>query len=168
VPRGGGAFADSGVNDGSRIQAGCRFDRYLLTHHVEDRLLSAKQMVRGGQLALACDDHESSRLKISALERPAFVPRTTGRRQEMTGTAGVSNRQVRNQIRPSPQVARSVPRTLSRWRHGFEPGWDYEQEPAGQRHSATAGGLVERRLKRRISRTRSCVANARSSRACGG
>jgi hypothetical protein len=24
----------------------------------------------------------------------------------------------------SPQVARSAPRTLSRWRHRFEPGWD--------------------------------------------
>ena len=57
---------------------------------------------------------------------PAFVPRTTGRRQETTGTAGVSNPQVRNRIRASPQVARSAPRTLSRWRHGFEPRWDYQ------------------------------------------
>jgi hypothetical protein len=24
-----------------------------------------------------------------------------------------------------PQVAKSAPRTLSRWRHGFEPRWDY-------------------------------------------
>jgi hypothetical protein len=63
--------------------------------------------------------------KISALNRPAFVPRTTGRRQEITGTAGASNRQVRNQIRPSPQVARSASRTLSRWRHGFKSRWDY-------------------------------------------
>jgi hypothetical protein len=52
--------------------------------------------------------------------RPAFVPRTTGRRQEMTGTAGASNPQVRNRIRTSAQVAKSAPRTLSRWRHGFE------------------------------------------------
>jgi hypothetical protein len=58
--------------------------------------------------------------------RPAFVPRTTGRRQETTGTAGASNPQVRNQIRPSPQVANPAPRTLSRWRHGFEPRWDYQ------------------------------------------
>jgi hypothetical protein len=66
---------------------------------------------------------------VGGASRPAFVPRTTGRRQEMTGTAEASNQQVRRQIRPSPQVARSAPRTLSRWRHGFEPGWDY----AGQR-----------------------------------
>ena len=54
--------------------------------------------------------------QITALDRPAFVPRTTGRRQEMTGTAEASNPQVRNPIRPTPQVARSAPRTLSRWR----------------------------------------------------
>jgi hypothetical protein len=39
----------------------------------------------------------------------------------MTGTAEASNPQVRNPIRPTPQIARSAPRTLSRWRHGFEP-----------------------------------------------
>jgi hypothetical protein len=44
----------------------------------------------------------------------------------MTGTAGASNPQVRSPIRTSPQVARSAPRTLSRWRHGFEPRWDYQ------------------------------------------
>ena len=64
--------------------------------------------------------------------RPAFVPRTTGRRQEMTGTAGASNPHVRNQIRASPQVVRSIPRTLSRWRHGFEPRWDYNCKVPGQ------------------------------------
>ena len=45
----------------------------------------------------------------------------------MTGTAGASNPQVRNQIRLSPQVAKSAPRTLSRWRHGFKSRWDYQQ-----------------------------------------
>src|SRR5215211_3637400 len=52
--------------------------------------------------------------QIAALDRPAFVPRTTGRRQEMTATPEVSNPEVRNQIRPSPQVARSAAGTLSR------------------------------------------------------
>jgi hypothetical protein len=61
--------------------------------------------------------------------RPAFVPRTTGRRQETVGTAGASNPQVRDSIRASPLVAKSAPRTLSRWRHGFKSRWDY----AGQR-----------------------------------
>src|SRR6266581_986775 len=62
------------------------------------------------------------------LVRPAFVPRTTGRRQETSRTAGAANPQVKKQIRVSSQLARSAPRTLSRWRHGFEPRWDY-QEP---------------------------------------
>ena len=69
---------------------------------------------------------------------PAFVPRTTGRRQETTGTAGASNPQVRNRIRASPQVAKSAPRTPSRWRHGFEPRWDYEREVPGQATSREA------------------------------
>jgi hypothetical protein len=74
--------------------------------------------------------------------RPAFVPPTTRRRQETIGTAGASNPQVRNQIRPSPQVAKSAPRTLSRWRHGFEPRWDYEYKGQGQGASLKAfGGL---------------------------
>src|ERR671911_2234897 len=75
-------------------------------------------------LALASDGDERHWPQVAALDRPAFVPRTTGRRQEMTGTAGASNPQVRNEIRPSPQVARSAPRTLSRWRHGFKSRWD--------------------------------------------
>src|SRR6266542_4423299 len=58
--------------------------------------------------------------------RPAFVPRTTGRREGMTRTAGASNPQVRNRICASSLVAKSTPRTLSRWRHGFEPRWDYQ------------------------------------------
>ena len=61
--------------------------------------------------------------------RPAFVPRTTGRRQEMTGTAGASNPQVRSPIRVSSLAARSGSRTLSRWREGFEPRWDYAGRP---------------------------------------
>ena len=59
--------------------------------------------------------------------RPAFVPRTTWRRQETARRAGASNPQVRNQIRVSSLVAKSAAKTLSRWRHGFEPRWDYER-----------------------------------------
>jgi hypothetical protein len=73
---------------------------------------------------------------------PAFVPRTTGRRQETTGMAGASNPQVRNRIRASPQVAKSAPRTLSRWRHGFEPRWDYEEKPQVTSRIATRTDLT--------------------------
>jgi hypothetical protein len=50
----------------------------------------------------------------------------------MMGMAGASDPQVRDQIRASPQVAKSAPRTLSRWRHGFEPRWDYKRKAPGQ------------------------------------
>jgi hypothetical protein len=94
--------------------------------------------------------------------RPAFVPRTTGRRQETTGTAGASNPQVRSQIRASPQVAKSAPRTLSRWRHGFEPRWDYHAKRAGHRPSLDRcrprTGDFRARLIPRISRGRSELA----------
>jgi hypothetical protein len=39
----------------------------------------------------------------------------------MTRTAGGSNPQVMEGIRALPQVAKSGSRTLSRWRHGFNP-----------------------------------------------
>src|SRR6266542_3127072 len=35
------------------------------------------------------------------------------------------NPQVDKHLKASPQVAESAPGTLSRWRHGFEPRWDY-------------------------------------------
>jgi hypothetical protein len=105
-------------------------------------------------LALSCDDHEPRWAQVAASNRPAFVPRTTGRGQEMTGTTGASNPHVRKQIRPSPQLERSAPRTLSRWRHGFKSRWDY----AGQRgypgvHEGEWHPLAPRRA-RRPTRTR--------------
>jgi hypothetical protein len=100
---------------------------------------------------------------------PAFVPRTTGRRQETTGTAGVSNPQVRNRIRASPQVARSAPRTLSRWRHGFEPRWDYEHKGPGHGASPEPIGSLNRdsnaeylaNIPRRIERSECAKERAR-------
>jgi hypothetical protein len=44
----------------------------------------------------------------------------------MGGRARASNPQLRNPIGLSPLVAKSAPRTPSRWRHGFEPRWDYQ------------------------------------------
>ena len=60
----------------------------------------------------------------------------------MTGNGWSIDPQVRNRIRPLPQVVKSTPRTLSRWRHGFEPRWDYKREPAGQRHRAVAADAL--------------------------
>jgi hypothetical protein len=76
---------------------------------------------------------DSALTRLSELAgRPAFVPRATRRRQETVGCAGATNLQVRVPIRVSPQVASSVPRTLSRWRHGFKSRWDYKRKAPGQ------------------------------------
>jgi hypothetical protein len=43
----------------------------------------------------------------------------------MTGTDPEPNPQVNTLIPLPPQVAKSARLNLSRWRHGFEPRWDY-------------------------------------------
>jgi hypothetical protein len=96
------------------------------------------------------DDHDQRLHQIAALDRPAFVPRTTGRRQEVRRKAGASNPHVRDRIRPSLQVARSAPRTLSRWRHGFEPRWDYAgQTPCPVVARLRGPALAPRRTRNR-------------------
>jgi hypothetical protein len=100
--------------------------------------------------------------------RPAFVPRTTERRQEMTGTARASNPHVRRRIWVSSLVATSASRTLSRWRHGFEPRWDYQgnvsvrdASSAGYPPSSSWCASVQPRSRERRDRSRR-RANARS------
>ena len=53
--------------------------------------------------------------------RPAFVPRTTGRRQEAMSAAEQQNAQVIGRIGASLQVPEVTPKTLSRWKHGSVP-----------------------------------------------
>ncbi len=62
----------------------------------------------------------------------------------MTGTVGASNPQVKNQIRISPQVAESGPRTLPRWRHGFKSRWDYDRKTPVQGTSPGSIGSLNR------------------------
>jgi hypothetical protein len=69
-------------------------------------------------LAPSVAAHGSSRIR----------PANDRRSQEITGTAGASNAQVRGRFRASPLVAKSAQRTLSRWRHGFEPRCDHQKE----------------------------------------
>ena len=96
-----------------------------------------------------------TRAKAARWSRPAFVPRTTGRCQEMTGTVGASNPQVSRQIWASPQVARSDSRTLSRWRHGFKSRWDYkEKRPLDISHRSSPSERVPRRSSRPRRRSR--------------
>jgi hypothetical protein len=52
--------------------------------------------------------------------------------------------QVDEHLKASAQVVESAPRTLSRWRHGFEPRWDYEHKGPGQGTSMKAFGRLNR------------------------
>ena len=42
----------------------------------------------------------------------------------------------------TPQVVELAPRTLSRWRHGFEPRWDYERKAPGEGTSPESIGSL--------------------------
>jgi hypothetical protein len=54
------------------------------------------------------------------------------------------NSPVRDPFPPPPQVTDSARLNLSRWRHGFEPRWDYERKVPGQRTNPEAIGLLNR------------------------
>jgi hypothetical protein len=53
-----------------------------------------------------------------------------------------ANPQVDRRNIASPHVVGSVSRTLSRWRHGFEPRWDYRREAPGQGTGREATGSL--------------------------
>ena len=55
-----------------------------------------------------------------------------------------ANPQLDKHLKASPQVAESAPRTLSRWRHGFEPRWDYKRKTPGQGASPGSIGSLNR------------------------
>src|SRR4029453_3207522 len=42
------------------------------------------------------------------------------------------------------QLVRSAPTTLSRWRHGFAPRWDYQRKASGQGTSPKSIGSLNR------------------------
>jgi hypothetical protein len=67
---------------------------------VKDAISATRE--RTSQLGLSSSAIPLPRLRI----RPAFVPRTTRRRQETAGSAGASNPLVTRQIRVSGQIAR--------------------------------------------------------------
>jgi hypothetical protein len=69
---------------------------------------------------------------------------------ENRGVATRNNRELNPQVsrlfpRP-PQVTGSAMLNLSRWRHGFEPRWDYERKPPGQGTSSKSSGSLSRDL----------------------
>ncbi len=73
--------------------------------------------------------------------QPPGDPEDIPHDDEERGAATTSNPepkpQVSGHVRPEPQVTDSARTTLSRWRHGFEPRWDYSRKRAG--HGLSAG-----------------------------
>ena len=57
---------------------------------------------------------------------PRGVPR------DDAGERVTKRRKLDEHLMASPQVVESVSRTLSMWRHGFEPRWDYGHKAPGQ------------------------------------
>jgi len=71
---------------------------------------------------------------------PVNIPHDIENRGVATGINQKLNPEVSGGIRPSPQVTKSVRLNLSRWRHGFEPRWDYEHKGPGQGTSLDESG----------------------------
>jgi hypothetical protein len=59
-----------------------------------------------------------------------------------TGIDRKLNPRVSAPFPPPPQVTCSTPTTLSRWRHGFEPRWDYKHKAPGQGTSPESVGRL--------------------------
>jgi hypothetical protein len=77
--------------------------------------------------------------------------------------AAWSNPEVSGPFRVPLQVTESARLNLSRWRHGFEPRWDYEHKGPGQGTSRKAFGGLNRDSTpniSRISRVASSVARS--------
>jgi hypothetical protein len=59
---------------------------------------------------------------------PVSIPHDIENRGVATGIDWELNPHVRGLFPPPPQVTELARVNLSRWRHGFEPRWDYEEQ----------------------------------------
>ena len=66
---------------------------------------------------------------------PVSIPHDIEWRGVTTGSDREPNRQVDDPLRPAMQVTEPAGLNLSRWRHGFEPRWDYKQKAWSEAHS---------------------------------
>jgi hypothetical protein len=84
----------------------------------------------------------SGRAKVVVVVRLPRIPypsrmtsKTEGERPATTGTESTDQRPISTLRRSS----RHRPVTLSRWRHGFEPRWDYKQKARSDSRSCLSG-----------------------------
>jgi hypothetical protein len=93
---------------------------------------------------------------------PVSIPHDYENRGEATRIDGELNPHVIGPIPPAPQVTEPPRLNLSRWRHGFEPRWDYQRKAPGQPPSSARhqrrNGHLQARLIPRISRGRTELA----------
>ncbi len=68
---------------------------------------------------------------------PVSIPHDIEKRGVITGTDPDPNPQLNGLIPLPPQVTGSAQLNLSRWRHGFEPRWDYDAKHAD--HGPSSG-----------------------------
>jgi hypothetical protein len=80
----------------------------------------------------------------SASGDPVFIPHDVEKRGVLTRIDPEPNSQVSDPFPPPPQVTDSARLNLSRWRHGFEPRWDYEWKTRGQGTSPGSIRLLNR------------------------
>ena len=84
------------------------------------------------------------RTRIGLATDPAQIPHDIENRPATTETNRELKQQVIHRFPPIPQVGDLARTTLSRWRHGFEPRWDYEHKGPGQGASLKAFGGLNR------------------------
>jgi hypothetical protein len=63
---------------------------------------------------------------------PVNIPHDVENRRVATRFDQELNPQISGPSRVPPQVTESARLNLSRWRHGFEPRWDYKRNVPGQ------------------------------------
>jgi hypothetical protein len=72
---------------------------------------------------------------------PVSIPHDIEKRGVTTGSDREPNRPVDGPLRPPMQVTEPAGLNLSRWRHGFEPRWDYTEKRRSETLFSVSGNL---------------------------
>jgi hypothetical protein len=81
---------------------------------------------------------------MASTDWPRIGPAAYRATTQEDGLRGEANPQLDDRLIASPQVVASISRTLSRWRHGFEPRWDYKCKAPGQGTSRESTSWLNR------------------------
>jgi hypothetical protein len=92
--------------------------------------------------ALPFEDRRKGGVTLTTPGDPENIPHDDEERGATTTSNPEPKPHVSGHVRPEPQVTDSARTTLSRWRHGFEPRWDYRREAPGQGTGREATGSL--------------------------